>query len=202
MSKVVIGQLLYARGYDWAPNEMFSLSFLGKNVQVNIDNFSQNDVINLLNLCGVQTSKILVVGAYGSSVDDKLELFFAYEGDLPQARVDIWITNSHHKFAGYAGVQAMVVPAFTKILGGLEQALTNIATQYQIRSFFVKPFEMQNLPPLVLSHNPVNGLLADMRWIRNSDQYFNAFKALNWNAIYYQDGSGKQYFKIRPKNGW
>src|SRR5690606_21130226 len=144
MSKVVIGQLLYSRGYDWTPNEIFSLSYLNKTVQVNIDNFSQNDIINLLNLNGIQTNKILVVGAYGSSADDKLEIFWAYEGDLPKSRMDIWITNTHHKFYGYAGVQAMVVPQFTKILGGLEQALTNIATQYRIRSFFVKPFEMQN----------------------------------------------------------
>lgn len=203
MKRIVTGHIFYNnRGYDWFPGELFILGYLGRKKQVNIDNLNEQVVIDFLKECGVPAAAIKVVGVYGNSGTDHLEIFFACEGVLPTRTVDLYITNSHHKSSNYAVQDGIIVPAFQHILSGLEDALTLLAINYEIKSFMVKPFEMPGIPKLIVKKQTRDGVLADMRWINNSYKYLADFKVLNWKTIIVKNADGTQSWHERPKTGW
>lgn len=202
MNSIVTGHLLYVQPYNWQPNESFTLGFLGKTVTINIDNFSILNLQSLLNAAGIQTTAIKDLRVFGSSAEKRVEVFFAYEGTNSNKRPEVYLINGKHKFGAYAAVSGLIVPAFTKVLTGLESVCQNIAKNYFIDSFMVKPISMPTLPALVLNNQPVNGTLADMRNINDSYVFVNEFKRLNWQIIWYKDASGKVIGIQRPKTGW
>lgn len=203
MKRIVTGHILYNnRGYDWFPGELFTIGYLGRKKQVNIDNLTPGVVMSFLNECGVPSSAIKVIGVFGNSTTDMLEIFFAYEGVLPTRTVDLFITNSHHKSSNYAIQDGLIVPAFQNILSGLETELTNLAINYEIKSFMVKPFELPGLPKLVIAKKTKDGVLADMRWMNSSYKYLADFKKLNWKTIIVKNENGTQSWHERPKTGW
>lgn len=202
MTRIVTGNLIYKTAYNYNPNELVTIKYLGKSFRVGIDDINNDFVENMLLSIGIKKANIIATGGYGSSNHDVVEIFFAYEGTLPQRTVDLWIENQHHAFASYAVVDGMIVPAYMYIKPGLETAINKIVSNYEIKSFLVKPFVIPSVPVSILARNPLNGVLADMRNIPMSYQHVIAFKKLNWERIWYMDAGGRQKMEVRPKNGW
>jgi hypothetical protein len=198
----VTGNLIYKDSYNYAQDEIITITYLNKKFDVSIDKINSDFVIKMLNDCGVPSSKIIAAGGYGSSNLDIVEIFFAYEGTIPQPSVDLWLQNAHHKYAGYATQDGIIMPGYTQIAKNLDVAATKLATDFTVKSFMVKPFSMKTLPTLILSKNPNNGVLADMRNIPGSYVYVTPFKKLNWQILWYQDPNGKQKTERRPAKGW
>ena len=202
MNSIVTGHLLYTVNYNWQPNVSFTLGYLGKTISVNIDNFSILNLEALLNAAGIVSAKIRDMRVFGSSLEKRVEIFFAYEGTNANKRPEFYLSNGKHKFGSYAAVSGLIIPAFTKVLTGLEAVCLNIAQNYFLDSFMVKPISMPALPGLILNNQPVNGTLADMRNINDSYIFVDEFKRLNWQIIWYKDASGKVIGIQRPKTGW
>ncbi|MBK9223407.1 MAG: hypothetical protein IPO16_14990 [Saprospiraceae bacterium] len=200
-SQIVTGHLLYQTGYNYQPNELVEIGFMNNWIWVNVDSLNGSEIKRLLRLYGIDSSRIIDTRAYGSSFENKVEIFFAFKGQIPIDRADVWIRNQHHKFAGYAVNDILVVPQFTRIIQGLDSTIISIAKNYKINSFMVKPFNLPELPFLILAKNPLNGTLADMRWIKNSIRLVPYFKELNWQIIWFNDNGAAKVLN-RPKTGW
>ncbi len=197
----VTGHLVYANGIDYSPNELVRLKYLSKFVDVSIDAINETVVRQLLTLAGVPANKIFVVKGYGSSSTNVIEIFFAYEGVLPVARVDVGLENRYHRKTGYAIMNGLIIPSFT-YLSGLQQTAESIAQTYPTMSFMVKGYSIPSLPEWILPRALMNGALADMRWIPGSWKFVDAFKALNWKTIWFKDINGIQRGISRPVAGW
>jgi hypothetical protein len=198
----VTGNLIYKDSYNYGKDESITIQYLGKSFPVSIDQLNNDFITNMLIQCGIPANKIIAAGAFGSSSIDLVEIFFAYEGSIPQQYVDLWLINKHHKYAGYATQDGIIMPAYTQITKNLDAIATKLANDYMVKSFMIKPFSMKSLPAQILSKNPNNGVLADMRNIPGSYAYIAAFKKLNWQRLWYQDPSGKQKTEVRPQTGW
>lgn len=202
MTRIVTGNLIYKTAYDYNPNEQVTIKFLGKSFPIGIDEINNDFVESMLLQLGIKKANIIATGGYGSSAQDVVEIFFAYEGTLPQRTVDLWIINKHHSYASYAVNDGLIVPAYMYIKPGLEAAINKIVNNYEINSFLVKPFVLPNVPVAILAKGPVNGILADMRNITMSYQHVIPFKKLNWERLWYMDAGGRQKMEVRPKTGW
>lgn len=202
MTRIVTGNLIYKTAYDYAPNEQVTIKFLGKSFPIGIDEINNDFVESMLLSLGIKKANIIATGGYGSSAQDVVEIFFAYEGTLPQRTVDLWIVNKHHSYASYAVNDGLIVPAYMYIKPGLEAAINKIVNNYEILSFLVKPFVLPNVPVAILTKSPTNGILADMRNIPMSYQHVIPFKKLNWERLWYMDAGGRQKMEVRPKTGW
>lgn len=202
-AQFVCGNLIYDRGYDYKPSELFEIGFLNTYSTVNIDNLNNADLIRLLLRAGINKDSIIEARATGSSLTDRVELFFAYKGKLPGAieRTDVWVRNQYHSYASYAGNNILIVPQFTTINEGLDTVIQSLAESYRISSFMVKPFNLPELPFKILAKQPKNGEMADMRYIANSVRLIPYFKELNWKTIWYNE-SGKPKSVTRPTTGW
>lgn len=202
-AQIVTGQILYEKQHNFQSHEIFQFEYLKRTISMDIDQIDTVDIKLLLVSAGVNFDSILYVDAFGSSTEDKVEIFFAYLTVDPKikARENVTIINPKHRASlGYSAKNGIIVPAFTHInKPELEDLLWQIATDYQITSFMVKPFTMEALPPLVLTRPFFDGTLADMRWINDSYQYVDAFKALRWRIIWYKDANGKQKGIMYPK---
>lgn len=198
---IVIGSLLYERGYDFKPNEITTIGYLNTYLTVNVDSLSDKDVVRMLTLAGIEPSRIKCAKGYGSATSNTIEIFFAYEGKILKPVEDVTEYNNHHRYSGEAYQNKLLVPQFKNINQGLDSIILRVAKDYTLYSFMVKPFNMPELPFLVLAKNPINGTLADMRYIANSNRLVPYFKDLNFQIIHYnENGTAKVLF--RPKTGW
>lgn len=198
---IVTGSVLYDRGYDFKPKELSTIGYLNTFVTFDIDSLSGSDVIRMLERAGIEKSRIIDARGYGSSTTNRVEVFFAYEGKLSKSVEDVWTENPHHRYGGEAYQNKLLIPQFQNILTGLDSLILRIARDYTLYSFMVKPFNMPELPFMVLAKNPVDGVLADMRYIKNSVRLVPYFKDLNFQIIHYnENGTAKVLF--RPKTGW
>lgn len=198
----VTGNLIYKTAYDYYYNEIVTLKYLNKSVQIGIDDINNASITDFLIFCGVPAADIITAKGYGSSTKDMVEIFFAYRGTIPGGYQDLWITNAHHAYASYARQNGIIMPAYQNIISGLDAIALKLANDYPVSSFMVKPFSIPTLPGKVLAKNPVNGTLADMRNIPNSYVHVVPFKKLNWEILWYMDASGRQKTERRPKSGW
>lgn len=201
---IVVGHLAY-KGYDFVQNESFQLSFQNVSISCNIDSFGKDDVKRLLSNCSIPDNKLIYIAAKSSSVTDQIEIFFAYEGTIANAQQssDISVSNKYHrKSAGYGSQGGLIVPTFDYIISdSLRNVVKLIAYKYPIRSFYVA-WTLNELPFLVIASGVTNGVLADMRHIRNSYRLVPYFKEANFQVIHYRDEQNVWKVLRRPANGW
>lgn len=202
---VVVGQLSYA--FDWSPNEPFQLFFQNNPIQCNIDSFTNENVKQLLLKCGVKENKIIYIASKAGSSIDKIEIFFAYEGTIENAdrRSDLTIMHSYYLRSvtpGYGIQSGMIVPTFNYIdTDSLRKVVKSIVYKYPIRSFYIA-WSLPELPFLVLASGITNGVLADMRHLKNSYRLVPYFKEANFQIIHYRDEQNVWKVIRRPSTGW
>lgn len=199
--RIVTGHLNYS-GYDYQTGENTILHFAGKTITVNVDSINAKTVRTLLNQAGVPDSTILYTTGFGSSIVNRVELFFAFIGTLPTRTLDVCIQNSHHKYCDYATQDGLIIPPFQNLnINDLQNVAVFIATRFPLNSFMIKPFSYTSLPHLVIMRGVMDGILADMRNIKCSSRLLDYFIDLNYQIIWYQDCDGKVKNLNRQK-GW
>lgn len=178
----------------------FELRYNGKIEYTSAFKLNKEVIISLLSKTVIKDSIIDARAVYDSG---KIQIFFAYKGNVPSDRMDLWLVTPHHSYASYAINSGLIVPAFTNAnISGLQEICEQIARKYPMRSFMIKPFSSQSIPFNVLSHAVKDGNLADMRNITNSYRLIDYFKELNWKTIWYMDSFGNKKGISRPANGW
>lgn len=199
--RIVTGHLNYS-GYDYLPGENTILHFGGKTITVNVDSINPKTTRQLLTQAGIPDSVILYTAGFGSSIVNRVELFFAFVGTIPTRTIDVCIQNAHHKYCDYAIQDGLIIPQFQNLnIEELKQVAVFIATRYPLNSFMIKPFSYTSLPHLIIMSGVRDGILADMRNIRCTSRLLDYFIDLNYQIIWYQDCDGKVKNLNRQK-GW
>lgn len=199
--RIVTGNLIYNR-YDYQPDEKTVLDFNGKTLTVSIDSINDKTVKELLNKSGVPDSLILFTYGYGSSILNRIEIFFAFNGVMQARSLDLSVHNPHEKFSSQAAQDALLIPQYQNAnIQKLQAIAVYIANKYPLNSFMIKPFIYPALPHLVIANGVVDGILADMRNIKCSSRLLDYFIELNYQIIWYQDCEGKVKTLNRQK-GW
>ena len=200
--RVVTGNLIYS-GFNYQAGEQTILKFNNYSITENIDSISGKTVKALLNKAGIPDSVLLYVAGFGSSIVDRVEIFFAFEGVMGKEDLDLCVQNSHHLSCGYASQDGLIIPNYLNLnIEQLQAVAAYIAAKYPLRSFMIKPFRFDMLPHFVIIKQAGNGKLADMRNIPKSFNLIEYFISLNYGIIWYQDDRGRQRSIFRPKSGW
>lgn len=201
-ARIVTGNLIYS-GYDYTPGEQTVLKLNGVSITVNVDSINDKQIRLLLNKAGIKDSLILFTKGFGSSILNRIECFFAFEGVMPVPRIDFCTQNSHELSCSYAVQDGLIVPQYLNINDALlQKVVVFIAQRYPITTFMVKPFSFDLLPFYVLIRYIQNGTLADMRNINCSERLVDYFIDLNYQIIWYKTCDGKIKNLMRPKTGW
>lgn len=202
-TEFVMGVATYEYGYDFQPNELAYITYLGKRIVVNIDSIKPKDIYGLLKQTGQDSSNIMYLDAWGSSITNRIEIIFAYKGTQPNYNQEINIETPHALYnMGNAYQNGIYIPQLTVLNSeNLRLLAIVLASKYHIKTFMCKPFQLQQVPFIVLTNGTIGGNLMDMRWIPNSYRLVDYFKELNWAIIWYNEG-GKAKSAHRPKSGW
>lgn len=202
-TEFVMGVATYEYGYDFQPNELAYITYLGKRIVVNVDSIKPKNIFDLLKMTGQDSTTIVYLDAWGSSITNRIELAFIYKGKQPNYSQEINIETPHALYnMGNAYQNGIYIPALNVInTENLRFAALIMATKYNIRTFMSKPFSLPQVPFIILANGTKNGNLIDMRWIENSYRLVDYFKEANWAIIWYNE-NGKAKSLFRPKNGW
>jgi len=197
--QIITGHLVYDVCCE-QDNFNFEIRYNGSIEYTSVNKINKDVIISLLSKTVHKDSIIDARAVFDSG---KIQIFFAYKGNVPSDRMDLWLVTPHHSYASYAINSGIIVPAFTNAnIDGLQYKCEQIARTYQIRSFMFKPFSSKSIPFSVLSFGYRDGNLADMRNVANSYRLVDFFKELNWKTIWYMDSSGNKKGISRPTNGW
>lgn len=202
-TEFVMGVATYEYGYDFQPNELAYITYMGKRIVVNIDSIKPKDIYTLLKQVGQDSTTIMYLDAWGSSITNRIEIVFAYKGTQPNYYQEINIETPHALYnMGNAYQNGIFIPQLAVINSENLRLLSIVlASKYHIKTFMCKPFNLQQIPFIILSNGTRNGNTIDMRWIPNSYRLVDYFKELDWQIIWYNE-NGKAKSTHRPKSGW
>jgi hypothetical protein len=199
----------FTTGHYRSGNFRFSgysnLSLNGQTVTQPIDSFKNPKYVReLLNLAGVHNDSIISIFSYGDSANGIFEVFFAFKGQLSPNNLDISMGHGKKYVLGYTSTNGIIAPYFNKLpADSLKSTIEFLYKNYEVYSFMVRNVTILEMVPYIISREPVNGKLADMRNIPDSYIYLETFKRLNWATIWVKDKNGKVKSYSRPRGmGW